>query len=84
MTVTARGISVPVGPPSPSISQPLFNRTGTGLNPELLNNATGIEARLRARERRELDVRMPGGARRSSSAADPAAPEVRISLLRTK
>jgi hypothetical protein len=86
MTVTARGISVPVGPPSPSISpsQPLFNRTGTGLNPELLNNATGIEARLRARERRELDVRLPGGARRSSSAADPAAPEVRISLLRTK
>ncbi len=88
MTVTARGISLPLGPPSPSrspaLSQSLFDRTGAGLNPELLDNAVGIEARLRARERRELGVRIPGGARMSSSAADPAAPEVRISLLRTK
>jgi hypothetical protein len=86
MTVTARGIMAPVGPPSPSISpsRSLFNVTGTGLNPELLNDARGIEARLRARERRELSARIPGGARMSTSAADPAAPEVRISLLRTK
>lgn len=86
MTVTARGITMPVGPPSPSIapSRPLFNVTGTGLNPELLNDARGIEARLRARERQELSVRIPGGARMSSSVADPAAPEVRINLLRTK
>ncbi len=87
MTVVATGITVPVGPPSPSLSPsvPLFNRTGTGLNEELLQSAAGIEARLRARERRELAPLIPGGMRANASvAADPAAPEVRISLMRTK
>ena len=86
MTVVARGITVPIGPPSPSLSPntPLFNRTGTGLNPELLESAEGIEARLRARERRELTPLTPGAIRANASVADPAAPEVRISLMRTK
>jgi hypothetical protein len=86
MTVVATGVTVPVGPPSPSISPnvPLFNRTGTGLNPELLESSTGIEARLRARERRELTALTPGGVRANASVAEPAAPEVRISLMRTK
>jgi len=87
MTVVATGVTVPVGPPTPSLSpsQPLFNRTGTGLNEELLQSAAGIEARLRARERRELAALTPGGFRaNASAAADPAAPEVRISLMRTK
>ncbi|HEX8362881.1 MAG TPA: hypothetical protein VF613_22345, partial [Longimicrobium sp.] len=88
MTVTARGITTPLGPPSPTrspaLSRSLYDRTGAGLNPELMDNATGIEARLRARERRELSARIPGGARMSSAATDPVAPEVRISLLRTK
>jgi hypothetical protein len=87
LTVVATGVTVPVGPPSPSLSPsvPLFTRTGTGLNEELLQSAAGIEARLRARERRELAPLTPGGIRANASvAADPAAPEVRISLMRTK
>jgi hypothetical protein len=88
MSVVATGITVPAGPPSPSMapSTPLFNRSGTGLNPELMQNAVGIEARLRARERLELGRLTPGGGFRanSSAAADPVAPEVRVSLLRTK
>jgi hypothetical protein len=86
MTVLATGVTVPVGPPSPSLSPntPLFNRTGTGLNPELLESAAGIEARLRASERRELTPLTPGAFRANASAAEPAAPEVRISLMRTK
>jgi len=86
MTVVATGVTVPVGPPSPSISPnvPLFNRTGTGLNLELLESSEGIEARLRSRERRELTALTPGGIRANSSVAEPAAPEVRISLMRTK
>ncbi|MBD0319862.1 MAG: hypothetical protein ICV87_06000, partial [Gemmatimonadetes bacterium] len=87
MSVVATGISTPAGPPSPSLapSTPLFNRSGTGLNPELLQDAVGIEARLRARERQELGRLTPGGLRaNSSAAADPVAPEVRVSLLRTR
>ena len=86
MTVTANGISIPVGPPSPSLapSTPLFNRSGTGLNPELLEDAVGIEARLRRRERQELGGLRSGGFRANTTAADPVAPEVRVSLLRTK
>jgi hypothetical protein len=55
-----------------------------GLNPELLESATGIEARLRASERRELTPLTPGAIRANASVAEPAAPEVRISLMRTK
>lgn len=87
MSVVATGITAPVGLPSPSLapSTPLFNRSGTGLNPELMQDAVGIEARLRARERQELGRLVPGGFRaNSSAAADPVAPEVRVSLLRTK
>ena len=87
MTVVATGVTVPMGPPSPSLAPnvPLFSRTGAGLNEELLEGAAGIEARLRARERRELTALTPGGIRANASvAADPAAPEVRISLMRTK
>ena len=87
MSVVATGITVPAGPPSPSLAPatPLFNRSGTGLNPELMQDAAGIEARLRARERLELGRLTPGGGfRANSSAADPVAPEVRVSLLRTR
>lgn len=81
LTVTATGIGPVVGPPNPS-------RSSTG--PTLESAASlrtrvdgGFEARLRDREREALRPLLGRGASRSAS-ADPAAPEVRISVVRTK
>jgi hypothetical protein len=85
LTVVATGVVAPAGGPSPSLAPPtpLFNRSGTGLNEELLSSSVGIEARLRERERRELGRLTPGGFRANATAT--AAPsEVRATLLRTR
>jgi hypothetical protein len=81
LTVAATGISPILGPPNPSLSP---------LGPTLESAASlrtrkdgGFEARLRSRERQVLRPLFARGSSRAAS-VDPAAPEVRISVVRTR
>jgi hypothetical protein len=81
LTVTATGVAPVLGPPNPSLSP-----AGPTLQRALaLGSRTdgGWESRLRDRERQALRSRINRGAAPRAT-MDPAAPEVRISVVRTK
>ncbi|HEX8361106.1 MAG TPA: hypothetical protein VF613_13420 [Longimicrobium sp.] len=82
LTVTATGVAPVLGPPNPSLSP-----SGPTLSRAAALEARGDggwESRLRERERQVLRPLFGRGAPARSASADPAAPEVRISVVRTK
>ncbi len=83
LTVAATGVITVLGPPNPSLSPtgPTLARASALSS----RGDGGWEGRLRDRERQMLRPRISrGAASGTASATDPAAPEVRISVVRTR
>lgn len=83
VTVTATGIVRPVGGPNPTLSPAGPTLARAAAEAANRDDDGGFERRLRMRERRELGHLFPGGPA-FNSLPNAAAPEVRVSIVRTR